>query len=133
MRRWSRRDWVLGAVAGIGLFLIALTVSLGILSTGRRLEEYRRGQVRMDNKIFRSAVTTYSSSYGALPAGNNATVTTALRGENSKRQVFLELPSQSVNERGEFLDPWRRPYDIEVTTNAIRFQSLSKGAPRPIE
>ena len=57
-----------------------------------------------------------------------AGVTTALRGSNPQKHMFLEAGAQKFSTRGEFLDPWRCPYDIEVTTNTIRIQSRSKEA-----
>ena len=39
----------------------------------------------------------------------------ALKGENAKRLVFLEFKQSDINGNGEFVDPWRTPYEVFVS------------------
>ena len=83
-------------------------------------------RVKIDIRNYTAALTAYSNVYARLPNGDNATVTGALLGNNPEKHTFLHAQLPSINAQGEFLDPQRRPYDIEVTTNTIRINRRPK-------
>lgn len=58
------------------------------------------------------AIEAYREEFGANPAGPAAAILQELRGGNAKGRVFFECPPESVNEKGELLDPWGTPYGI---------------------
>ena len=82
--------------------------------------------MEMDIVNYRASLAAYSNICSSLPTGGNATVTSILMGKNPERLALLNVGELRLNERGEFLDPKGRPYDIQVTTNTIRIISRSK-------
>ncbi len=54
-------------------------------------------------------VRDFRAAIGENPVGNNAEITRALLGDNSRRAQFLE-PNTATNARGEMLDRWGHPY-----------------------
>jgi hypothetical protein len=71
-----------------------------------------------------SALNGYRAQYGEYPVGDNATVLKALRAQNPKGLLFLDIDPRSLDEHGSFIDPWRKPYFIETTpTNGISIRS----------
>ena len=114
----------------IGAVVIALILITFMYASvvGRR--RARRVQITVDLGNFNSALGEYSNHFGALPVGDNATVISKLTGSNEQRLMFLRIAAPAKrNSRGEFLDPNGRPYDIEVTTNRVRFTRPSQAKP----
>ena len=56
----------------------------------------------------RIAVRSYGSRFGGNPVGNNAEITRALTGDNSKHVRFLD--EAHYNDKGELIDGWSTPY-----------------------
>ena len=126
MRRSRPTDWrMVGLALGIGALAIIAGLIVPVCSPRDRGRVLRVGTL-MDSNNYAEALSAYSTIYRSLPFGNNATVTTALRGSNLHRHVFLYTTTQALNARGEFLDVLQRPYEIEVNSNGFRFKSLSK-------
>jgi hypothetical protein len=117
-------------LGSVVVFLFLLFVALELLGlihfTGRRDEIARQTQVKADVINYTAALTAYSNAYGTLPCGDNAAVTAVLLGKNLERHTFLHAPPQRLSARGEFLDPKKQPYEIEVGTNTIRINRRAK-------
>jgi hypothetical protein len=61
-----------------------------------------------------SAINQFRTEYGFHPMGSNAEIIKALRGDNPRKIVFFEAPSQSYNEQGEVIDPWGAPLLFDI-------------------
>ena len=117
MQRSSRNRNLIGAAGCLCFVLVLIAL---ISPTHRRGAGSFRVSVLVDSNNYATALMAYSNVFGVLPSGNNSNVTATLLGKNPRKQQFLFLSSQSLNEKSEFLDPKHRAYDIEVTTNRIR-------------
>ena len=58
------------------------------------------------------AMHRYRKEYGHWPSGTQAEIIQALRGDNEKAIVFLDLPAEQLTAGGELPDPWGTPYRI---------------------
>ncbi len=67
---------------------------------------------RNDVVILSSALTAYKLEYGNYPKGTDPEVINQLAGENPKKIAFIEVDSRKMSPDGIFLDPWKRPYQI---------------------
>jgi type II secretory pathway pseudopilin PulG len=76
------------------------------------------------------AMEKYRREYSEWPAAGHAETIKALRGENPQAIVFLAVPDESVNARGELHDPWGTPYRISINAKARRADVLSAGPDR---
>jgi hypothetical protein len=57
------------------------------------------------------AVRQYGAMFGGNPVGTNPEITSQLSGANPKHLNFLNAEAgMRVNENGELVDPWGRPY-----------------------
>ena len=56
------------------------------------------------------ATQKYREEIGEFPAGDNAEIVAALRGENPKKTVFFECAADDLGPNGEMVDPWGTPY-----------------------
>ena len=66
----------------------------------------------------------YRRKYGDFPRGENWEIANMLRGKTSPdHYVFLNWPQPSLGPNGEFLDPWKLPYKIEITDKSIKIIS----------
>jgi len=61
------------------------------------------------------ALKLYYSEYGVMPQGNNAGLMDALRRDNPRKIAFLEVLERDLDVNGEFVDPWKSPYRIDVS------------------
>lgn len=60
------------------------------------------------------ALVAYQHEYGSWPTGSQAEIIAALRGDNPRHVVFIELDPRHLSKKGEFLDEWGTPYHIEI-------------------
>jgi hypothetical protein len=65
-------------------------------------------QVELDN--VKLLIRDYRLALGENPVGSNAEITRALTGANPKKTRFVAAGDARLNERGEWVDPWRTPY-----------------------
>lgn len=65
-----------------------------------------------------TALVQYFAEFGSAPVGSQAAIIKTLRGENPRQMVLLEVRGRSLSKSGEFLDPWKHPYRIDVSTPA---------------
>ena len=79
---------------------------------------------RVDIHNLSAAMKHYQGIYGKFPAGDNATILRALCGENPKGLHLFDVGSESLDEHGAFMDPWRTRYLIETNlTSGILIRS----------
>jgi len=82
---------------------------------------------RMEIYSFAAAMESYKDAYGTYPTGDNSTVFGALRGNNPKKLIFLDVHPRSISADGAFVDPWQTPYEIRVnSTNSVSVRSAGK-------
>jgi hypothetical protein len=82
---------------------------------------------RMDIFSFVTAMESYKDAYGTYPTGDNPTVFGALRGNNPKKLIFLDVHPRSISADGAFVDPWQTPYEITIrSTNSVSIRSAGK-------
>jgi hypothetical protein len=116
MRRLSRKTWLIGAALAICLIGVVLVM----LDAPRRYRQaHLEVRTRVDIQNYTAALAAFSNSFGGLPMGNNAEVTSALIGRNARNFTFLHLTPQQTNGRGEFIDRTRRPYEITVAAEEV--------------
>jgi type II secretory pathway pseudopilin PulG len=118
--------------------LISLTVILLLLASlsYSRLSSFKdRSRIKLaivEMATMKSAIEGYRDTLGEVPMGNNASILQLLSGGNSDGRnptkiVFLSFGENKTNESGEFLDPWRTPYQIQILgTNDIKLKSAGK-------
>jgi hypothetical protein len=112
---------LLGFLAFVALVVI---VNLFFGGNGGSLDAARRAQAKNDVTQIATAVTSYETEYGRMPATNSGVVggevLVALTGTNSPlnpRQItFLEVQTAKKNKsgisNGVFVDPWGGAYQI---------------------
>ena len=69
------------------------------------------------------ALQKYKEQVGTFPTGGNLEVAKALQGHNPKNVIVIVGSKTSVNERGEFLDPWGTPLRIYFSDTGILIRS----------
>ena len=63
-----------------------------------------------------TAISSYQIEYGVPPPGNdNASIVSALTGDNPRKIEFLALKASDKNSKGEVLDGWGVPLQITMT------------------
>jgi hypothetical protein len=73
-----------------------------------------------------AAVKQYQVEYSTLPKGNEAQISTALRGDNPKKLLFIDWPTKSIDMEGRLLDPWGTPIKILISNNIVTVTSAGK-------
>jgi hypothetical protein len=69
------------------------------------------------------ALQKYKEQLGSFPTGGNLEVSKALQGHNPKNVIVIVGSKTSVNDRGEFLDPWGTPLRIYFSDTGILIRS----------
>ena len=76
------------------------------------------------------AMASHYKEFGQWPAGGHADIIKALRGDNPKGIVFLDVPDEFVTSNGELADPWGTPYRLSVDQKTKRATVQSAGPDR---
>jgi hypothetical protein len=61
-------------------------------------------------EVIATVIRDYRLTFGQNPVGSNAEITKTLGGDNPKHVNFLSSPVGRLNEKGELVDRWNRPY-----------------------
>lgn len=80
-------------------------------------------QFNADVENIFTALQKYKEQVGSYPVGGNLEVSRALQGHNPKNVIVIVGTHTSINDRGEFLDPWGTPLRIYFTENGILIRS----------
>jgi hypothetical protein len=79
-------------------------------------------QVEAANLV--AAINSYEAECGKTLESSNAAILQALRGQNSKKLVFLDIDIRLLDENWSMVDPWRTPYLIQInSTNRASIRS----------
>jgi hypothetical protein len=69
------------------------------------------------------ALQKYKENVGTYPTGSNAEIARSLKGRNSKSIIVVVGRKTEVNEKGEFVDPWRTPLRFYFSDTGILIRS----------
>ena len=106
--------------------LIALCLLPVLVSpSNHRTAERSRAEV-MSTQIT-AAMHRFHKEFGRWPNGTHAEIVRALRGENDKSLVLLDLPQEKLTDGGEIPDPWGTPYRILADPMTQRARVHSAG------
>ena len=61
-----------------------------------------------------AALIEYRDIHGQFPDGGPGEIMAALRAETDTDKAIFNPPPESLNERGELLDPWGTPFRITI-------------------
>ncbi len=88
-------------------------------SSGSRKPRIPMARREMSNLV--AAFNQYYAAYGAYLQGTNSTVLKILLGDNPRKIQLFNADPRRIDSKGEFLDPWKTPYDIQISdqTNYI--------------
>jgi hypothetical protein len=106
----SARGWLfIGFVVLIIAALTPFAVRLG-------RQTARTAQARQEVAKLKEAVSGYYRTFGETPGNPRAKILfSALSGLNAKGIIFFSAPYSRFNPEGELIDPWRHPYQLDVT------------------
>lgn len=65
---------------------------------------------RQDLEIVASVLSAFTDHFRELPIGNNAEITAALAGDNTRGIALLPADHPAINAQGELVDRWGSPY-----------------------
>lgn len=99
------------------LFAILGCILLSVLLMPAFIRPPAQDQAQEESVVIQGArlleaFAAYQAEFGANPTGSPQDMLRELRGENEKQRIFFECPPESVNEKGELLDPWGNPFRI---------------------
>jgi hypothetical protein len=69
-----------------------------------------RARAMVELEKVHSMIASYHTLMGQNPVGTNAEIMKALMGGNPHQAILGPPPGQSLNGKGELLDPWGTPY-----------------------
>jgi len=108
---------------GIGVF----TVVLGIVWAGRAWSTLsvnaRTSKFNEDVENLFVGLQKYKERVGSYPVGSNADVAKALSGHNAKNVIILVGRKTELNEKGEYVDPWKTPLRIYFSDSGVLIRS----------
>jgi hypothetical protein len=110
---------------GIGL----VTIVVGVLWAGRAWNTLRvnarTAQFNNDVEDLFTALQKYKEKVGTYPTGGNLEVSKALQGNNGKNVIVIvgSARKNSVNEKGEIVDPWGTPLRIYFSDTGVLIRS----------
>lgn len=117
--------------------IIALLMGITIPVVSKAIENARKAQARTELKTIETAVRAYFNEYSRFPHGSgqpdrqyladNRELVNALRSingpgnvnhaNNVRRIAFMEVADKSLDNQGNFVDPWGRHYRVFVDTD----------------
>src|SRR5258707_9595684 len=123
LKRWNwkvhprMRNLLLAILGAVYVILVA-----PFLFSGRRERPQNVAKMEVLNII--AALRQYENEFGAFPIGDRIQVLKLLRGENPRAIVFFSVAPERVNSKGEFVDGWGTPYDIQIlSSNSVSVRS----------
>jgi hypothetical protein len=114
-------------VRQVVLFLAISAALVGALWVGVTISRWlgarplRAFHLEVDSLF--EAFHKYKEHVGQYPQGGNAEIAKALTGNNPKKVIILALKKESINDKGEIIDPWGTPLKIYFTENEILIRS----------
>jgi len=85
----------------------------------------RTAQFNADVEDLFTALQKYKEKVGSYPTGGNLEVSKALQGANNKNVIIIVGSSKknSLNDKGEIVDPWGTPLRIYFSDNGVLIRS----------
>ena len=121
VKDYNLKQSIIIIAAGCALLLVVLYLFTPILAGGHR---DNASVTRLEEAQLADAINLYANALKQYPAGENASVTKALLGENPQHLIFLNLDANSTNQQGEVIDLWNTPYKITFNfTNSFTISS----------
>jgi hypothetical protein len=110
-------------IIGIGV----LTVLFGVVWAARAWSTLRvnarTAKFNEDVENLFVGLQKYKERVGAYPVGSNADVAKALSGHNPKNVIILVGRKTELNEKGEYVDPWKTPLRIYFSDSGVLIRS----------
>jgi hypothetical protein len=109
------------------LGLGVVTIIVGIIYADRTWATLRANartsKLNEDVDNLFSALQKYKEKVGVYPTGGNLEVCKALNGKNDKNVMVIVGPKTTLNDKGEFVDPWGSPLRIYFSDSGILIRS----------
>jgi hypothetical protein len=117
----SKAIIIISAATLVALFFLAL------LMPASRPSRSKSVRCRVNLMMLRSGIENYQNEFGSYPTGDSMQILKKLLGDNPQKIKFLRPENMSLNQAGEFLDPWGTPYVISFSsTNSFVISSAGK-------
>lgn len=84
--------------------------SSAAIQNGNAPHKLDRATAMIELQKVRVMIASYHTLMGQNPVGTNAEIMKALMGANPRQAVLGPPPGQTLNDKGELLDPWGTPY-----------------------
>jgi hypothetical protein len=82
----------------------------GAISGKGASHQIDRAMAMIELQKVRAMIASYHTLMGQNPVGTNAEIMKALMGGNPHQATLGPPPGQTLNAKGELLDPWGTPY-----------------------
>ena len=118
----------------LGYRLLVYGILCGIIAAivlphSSRKRKPRIPMARIEISNLNAAFNQYHAEYGVIPQGTNSAVLKTLLGDNPRKIQFFNANPQRINSMGEFMDPWKTPYEIQIS-DQTNYTIRSAGASR---
>jgi hypothetical protein len=100
------------ALGVVALIAFIKFISIQTIDIQRRL---RATQIYAESYSVLTAVSNYSKAYGKIPGSDNGSIVAALISQNPGRITFLHVNTNRINSVGQYTDPWKTPFQIQIT------------------
>jgi hypothetical protein len=110
---------------GIGIIAIAVGVVWAARAWNTLRVNARTAQFNESVDDLFTALQKYKEKVGTYPTGGNLEVSKALQGANNKNVIVIvgSARKNSINEKGEIVDPWGTPLRIYFSDTGILIRS----------
>lgn len=109
-------------IYGLGIFGIVILGGIFL----PRLANRNRPTIplaRTDIQNLDAALSQYYAVAGEYPSGTKVEIFKKLLGENARGIKFFSVNPKSVNSSGEFTDPWKTPYEMNIVQTNYTIRS----------
>ncbi|MCZ7643802.1 MAG: type II secretion system GspH family protein [Planctomycetota bacterium] len=132
----ARRGFTLLEVLAV-MAILALLLGVGLWGYRASRTTVARSAAQADLTALRQAIETYRELYEAWPAGaSNAEIVRTLRTRYSRDPVLERLKDRQVDAEGNWIDPWGRPYEVEILPDEdwrAAEAAVREGSPEPLQ
>lgn len=110
---------------GIGIIAIAVGVVWAARAWNTLRVNARTAQFNESVDDLFTALQKYKEKVGTYPTGGNLEVSKALQGANNKNVIVIvgSARKNSINEKGEIVDPWGTPLRIYFSDTGVLIRS----------
>ena len=108
---------------GIGVLTVLFAVVWAARAWSTLRVNARTAKFNEDVENLFAGLQKYKERVGAYPVGSNAGVAKALQGHNPKNVIILVGRKTELNEKGEYVDPWKTPLRIYFSDSGVLIRS----------